>query len=272
MTNYIDNTLILNKISTYYNFKNDSEFSHFLGITPQVLSNWRRRNTINYQIVSTKCLEIDMNWVVTGEGEMTKQDVKKLPLDKKDLPFNRKYDDAEEIGELKGFEESVMEYNSGKSFIDLGNGRMQMFIPLVEQYAYAGYLSGFSNAEYIEELPKISIIVEKHHKGDYKGFNVRGDSMDDNSKSSISNGEIAIGRFINRDYWKSKLHLFQWQDYVIVHQEGIIIKRITQHEVEQGIIHCESLNPDKKLYPDFQIKLTEVYELYNIVQIIRNNF
>ncbi|MCK8490434.1 MULTISPECIES: hypothetical protein [Spirosoma] len=90
--------------------------------------------------------------------------------------------------------------------------------------------------------------------------------MDNDRKDAISAGDIVIGRNVARHLWKSKLHIHRFPDFVIVHQDGIVIKRIVRHDVENGIIDCVSLNEDKKFYPDYSMKLSEVYELYNIVK------
>ncbi|MBB5643791.1 helix-turn-helix transcriptional regulator [Pedobacter cryoconitis] len=153
-------------------------------------------------------------------------------------------------------------------FINLSDGQYLMIMPLVSEYAYAGYLSGFTDPIYIEELPKHSIIVQKQHKGNYRAFEIVGDSMDDNTKESIPDGSIATGREIVQDYWRSKFHTHRYKDYVIVtRNDGIVIKRIIDHDVEKGIITCHSLNPDKAIYTDFKIKLKEVQQIFNIVNV-----
>jgi bacteriophage CI repressor helix-turn-helix domain len=70
----MDKSLILNKIKSYLNLKSDTEFANFLGIKPQVLSNWRARNTFDTELIYTKCVDIDANWLLTGEGEMLKSE------------------------------------------------------------------------------------------------------------------------------------------------------------------------------------------------------
>lgn len=77
-------SLIINKIISFYNFKSDKEFADFLEIKPQTLSSWRTRNTIDYDLIFAKCVEINMNWVFTGEGSMLKQ----IPLDRKEQPLD----------------------------------------------------------------------------------------------------------------------------------------------------------------------------------------
>lgn len=65
--------MILNKIKSYYKIKSDAIFASFLGIKPNTLANWRTRNTLDYSIVITKCVDIDANWLLTGEGDMIKK-------------------------------------------------------------------------------------------------------------------------------------------------------------------------------------------------------
>lgn len=141
-----------------------------------------------------------------------------------------------------------------------------MLVPLVNQYAYGGYLNGFNDPVFIDELPKIPFIVEKEHKGEYICFEVKGDSMDDGSHESYLERDILLCRNVRKDFWHSKLHINKW-DFVIVHKEkGICVKRITNHDVEKGIITCHSLND---YYKDFDMDLRDVSKIFNIVDIQR---
>ena len=66
-------------------------------------------------------------------------------------------------------------------------------------------------------------------------------------------------------YWQNKLHIRSW-DFVIVHKEdGILVKRITDHNVATGDITLHSLNP---FYEDRVINLSEVSQLFNVVQVL----
>jgi len=62
--------LIINKLKEYYGFKTNKEFADFLGIAPTTLSSWYSRSTIDYNLIYSKCVDIDANWLLTGEGEM----------------------------------------------------------------------------------------------------------------------------------------------------------------------------------------------------------
>jgi transcriptional regulator with XRE-family HTH domain len=72
MFTYKTKDFIISQIKAHYNFKSDAEFARFLGIKPQVLSNWRNRNTIDYELLARACTEIDANWLMTGTGSMLK--------------------------------------------------------------------------------------------------------------------------------------------------------------------------------------------------------
>ncbi|WP_202980637.1 S24 family peptidase [Chryseobacterium viscerum] len=143
-----------------------------------------------------------------------------------------------------------------------------MNVPLANQYAQAGYLSRFADEEYIESLPTIPFTDDVEHRGEYMCFEVKGDSMDNGSYESYLEGDIILCRNIRQDYWMSKLHYDKW-DFVIVHREkGILVKRIINHDVENGIITLHSLN---EYYEDFEIHLKDVAKLFNIISTRRKN-
>lgn len=187
------------------------------------------------KLITTKYNKINFNWLLEGTGEMIKRNVEQYPCPgvSEDSPYN-----------------SVM------------------LVPLVQQYAYGGYLSGFADEEYLAELPKIPFLVDREYHGNYVCFEIKGDSMDDGSRYSYEEGDIVLCREINPIYWTSRLHFKEWNAFVIVHRtDGVIIKRIVDHDVEKGIITIHSLNP---LYPDRKIDLREVSKLFNVVKSQRN--
>lgn len=52
----------------FYSIKTDAELSRFLGVAPNTLSNWKKRNTLDLDAVITKCVDINMDWLFKGEG------------------------------------------------------------------------------------------------------------------------------------------------------------------------------------------------------------
>jgi Predicted transcriptional regulator len=136
-----------------------------------------------------------------------------------------------------------------------------IYVPLVNQYAYAGYMCGYADAEYIETLPRIPFIVDHEAHGNYMAFEVKGDSMDDGTTDSLIEGDRLLCREIKPEFWiECKLHIRKW-DFVIVHKEGILVKRITEHDVQNRTIKIHSLNP---FYED---RIIQMYNIYFVKSI-----
>lgn len=140
----------------------------------------------------------------------------------------------------------------------------EMSVPLVNQYAYAGYMSGFSDNEYIESLQKITWQVEREGKGNYICFEVRGESMDDGGRGSLLPGDVVLAREIQRHLWHSRFHTKRYKKFVIVHRtEGILIKEIREHDVEKNTITVHSLNPE---FEDRVLNLDDIAQIFNVVK------
>lgn len=139
-------------------------------------------------------------------------------------------------------------------------------VPLVNQYAQAGYLCGYEDATYLATLPTIPFIIDHEAKGNYVAFEVRGDSMNDGTEESYLEGDRLLCREIYPQYWvNSKLHIKKW-DFVIIHEDGILVKRIIDHDVENHTITIHSLND---MYPDRIINLAEVRQIFNVIELQR---
>jgi len=222
--------------------------------------------TINRSTIASICnyLNISEDWLLGQSDVMSSINISSSTPNKLNI---KNYEATEIYMPEDNNQLEIIKRVDGTEFRYLGEGRHLMITPLVEQYAYAGYTSGWADPEFIQELPKHAIVVDKLHFGIYRTFETRGESMDNGRRESIANGDLAVGRKIDRKYWTSKLHLHKFSDYVIVKHDGIIVKRIIDHNVEEGILTCTSLNPDKQAYPDFTISLNDVSELFNVVSV-----
>lgn len=174
--------------------------------------------------------DLNMDWILRNNGSMLKSDKNKV-------------EEAREID---------------PDYMD---------VELISKYAYAGYMSGFGDAEYIETLPKLKVIVDRTVHGNYKCFEVKGDSMFDNSFESWLDGDIVLCREVQRHLWLPKLHKDKC-DFIIIHKEGIVIKRILEQDNEKGTLTLHSLNPDKSIYPDYEIELNDVMQIFAVVKLV----
>ncbi len=142
-------------------------------------------------------------------------------------------------------------------------------VPLVSHRAQAGFMAGWGDDEYLDDLPKIPWEVDREYKGTYMTFEVSGDSMesDENPRESLFEGDLLLCREVQKQHWQNKLHIKKW-DFVMVHREqGILVKRIVQHHTEKGELILHSLN---SYYEDFTVKLDDLIALFNIVDIKRS--
>lgn len=153
--------------------------------------------------------------------------------------------------------------NTNKSEVTPFTPRAQARIPLVSQYAHAGYLCGYGDPEYLGALPTIDFTPDREMTGNWLAFEVKGDSMDNGSKESYVEGEIVICREVEPEYWRDSRLFINKRDFVIVHEEGILIKRITEHNLDTHTITIHSLNP---MYPDRTLNLEQVHQIFSIVE------
>ena len=56
----------------YFQVNTLGELSVALGVSPSVLSNWKKRNTIDWELLFSKCEKANLNWLIYGEGQTTR--------------------------------------------------------------------------------------------------------------------------------------------------------------------------------------------------------
>jgi len=175
--------------------------------------------------------------------------------------------DLEPIFELEI--DSLINKN-GNSFSELSNGQFLMTMPLIEIEAQAGFMDNYTNPEYLTETTQHSIVVEKMHFGKYVAFRVKGDSMDDNSKNAIPHGYIVATRELQREHWASKLRYKEFPYWVIYTKKSAhpLLKQITKHDKETGMIKFHSLN-DSPEYCDFELNIDDIQAIFYVVDVTR---
>nr|WP_314493121.1 LexA family transcriptional regulator [uncultured Chryseobacterium sp.] len=124
----------------------------------------------------------------------------------------------------------------------LGNNSIE----IIPQKASMGYLSGYSDPEYIENLQRISLPFLTH--GKYRAFPAQGDSM-----PPFKDGSYIVGKYIeNIDDLKSD------RSYVFVTlNDGITYKRFTAKK-ENAI----TVKADNSFYDPYDIPLGELVEIW----------
>jgi len=125
----------------------------------------------------------------------------------------------------------------------------------------AGYL-GVDDLSVLPETKK-RLVPKEFERGKYLVVRVDGHSMDDGTSISIPHGtEILIKELkINSgERLPIRNNLF-----VIVSKDGVVLKQITEHNIEEGYIRCHSYNP---AFKDYIIPLSEINQVFIYRKIV----
>lgn len=144
------------------------------------------------------------------------------------------------------------------SFIEIGNQRVLFpitvdddnnnLIEVVPVKASAGYLAGYDDPEYIEQLEKIKLPFLP--TGKHRAFPIKGDSM-----SPMKEGSFVIGRFI-----EDRTEIISGKTYVLITlNDGMVYKRVTNQVKDNNTLLLIS---DNKNYKAFEVSIDEVLELW----------
>ena len=63
----------------HYSNGNKAQFANLLGITPQGLSTWIKRESFDIELIFSKCEGLSANWLLTGKGKMIKENKTAIP-------------------------------------------------------------------------------------------------------------------------------------------------------------------------------------------------
>lgn len=169
-----------------------------------------------------------------------------------------------DISELIGLNISIPSSNEAEPVTEIITKR----VPLVNQYAYTGYLAGYQDQEYIDQLPIIPFDSEDDPNSRYMAFEMKGNSMDDGSRDSYIEGDKLFCQEIPSHMWDtSKLHTMNW-NFVIVYKKGIIVRKIIDHDIQNRTIVAHPLNP---FINDELINLVDVYQIFHVLEYLRKN-
>ncbi|HEY1196606.1 MAG TPA: helix-turn-helix domain-containing protein [Flavobacterium sp.] len=69
----MDKLTIINKIIKHYDFKSDVAFARHIGVSAQVVSNWKSRNTYDAELIYSHFSDLNPEWILTGKGNMLKE-------------------------------------------------------------------------------------------------------------------------------------------------------------------------------------------------------
>ena len=119
-------------------------------------------------------------------------------------------------------------------------------IEIIPHTAKAGYLTGYSDPEFIESLQHISLPFLRH--GKFRAFPVEGDSMPPHRQ-----GSFIVGKYVEKlgDIRDGKTYI------LLTKNEGIVYKRLNRNGK-----NALMLNSDNKVYKPYEVPASEVLEIW----------
>ena len=143
------------------------------------------------------------------------------------------------------------------TFIDIGNQRVlfpmrvdehnENVIEVVTKEASAGYLQGYSDTEFIAELPIMSL--DFLPTGKHRAFPIKGDSM----HPWVKDGDVVVAEYMeNPNAVKNNFCYI-----ILTKDDGLVYKRVFTNNLDNNYL---TLSSDNKAYQPYQIHTSEIME------------
>ena len=151
-----------------------------------------------------------------------------------------------DLSEVKG------SYVAKRRAQKMSNGRAD--IPFVPVKAAAGYMAGYADPEFVDELNTFTLPMLSG--GDYRAFEIVGDSM-----MPTPSGSVIVGEKIqNLDEVKSN------QTYIVISKtDGIVYKRIMKNNRQKNKLTLVSDNPT---YQPYNVNAEDILEVWQAQMVI----
>jgi transcriptional regulator with XRE-family HTH domain len=139
------------------------------------------------------------------------------------------------------------------------NTSLAPIVPFVPVKAAAGYLAGYADPEFLDELNTFTLPMLA--PGDYRAFEIIGDSMLPTPSGSVIVGE-KVGSF--KEVKNSNTYI------VVSNSDGVVYKRIITNDdrSKEGNGDRLTLLSDNPLYEPYQVNATDIVEIWKAVYII----
>lgn len=124
-------------------------------------------------------------------------------------------------------------------------------IIFVSQKAQAGYLHGYGDMDFVENLPAFNLPILK--EGTFRCFEVKGNSM----YRTLCDGDLVIGSYIEnlQDIRSGRIYI------IITKNDGIVIKRVINRIAERSLLILKSDNKD---YPTYTVHAEDIMEVWYV--------
>ncbi|MGV4530471.1 LexA family transcriptional regulator [Ornithobacterium rhinotracheale] len=239
------NSRIKHLINTYCN-GNNSEFANRVGINEANVRSYLNGTEPKFNVIEkiAKNFDINFEWLIFGKGEVEKPNVQKELYN--ETITNSITGSITNQMFKKGYTNKIERKVPQVVTITPHQDDNIVLVPVAAQ---AGYLTGYDDPSFIEELPTYNLPNVRN--GIFRMFQVAGLSM----YPTLQNNSYVVGQFV--EDW---LHLSDNRVYVVVTQEhGVIVKRVLNRISKYGSLYCKS---DNREYPNISVAPEDIKEIW----------
>ena len=132
--------------------------------------------------------------------------------------------------------------------VDKENNDMIEVVPV---RAMAGYLNGYADPQFMEELPVMNLPFKI--TGKHRAFTIKGDSM-----PPLKDGTIVVGNYV-----ESLTEIKDGQTYIVLTKDdGVVYKRLYRNKKKSTEFEFHS---DNKNYEAYMVKAESILEIWSFV-------
>lgn len=197
-------------------------------------------------------LKIGINRPKVGSYEEGRAEPNLVTLQNISHFFKVKLDDLieKDLSQAKRLRKKDFEGNDLRVLPIVVNNEQEESISIVPVKASAGYLNGYADPEFIEDLPHFNLPMSEFSQGTYRAFEIKGDSM-----LPIQPGSFVLAEYVENWNW-----IKDQQCYVIISKnDGVVYKRVVnQLEQRQSL----ELHSDNNSYESYEIDGNGIIEVW----------
>jgi phage repressor protein C with HTH and peptisase S24 domain len=133
-------------------------------------------------------------------------------------------------------------------------------VPLVGIKAQAGYIQGFEQVDYVENLEKYSLPPGVNPAGAvWRYFEIDGDSME----PTLCAGDVVLATMVPAEDW---VDIRNFYVYVLLTEDRLLIKRIYKKSDSEWVL----ISDNEEMYPQMTIQAADVRQLWVFRRQIRS--
>jgi len=128
-------------------------------------------------------------------------------------------------------------------------------IEVVTEKASAGYLNGYADPEYMEQLPSMQLPFT--FTGKHRAFPVKGDSM-----PPVQTGDYIVGKYLEKPE-----EVVDGKTYILLtRNEGIVYKRLYKENLSTFTLHSDNVS-----YAPYALKTEDMLEIWEFVCCLKTS-